>query len=321
LIQISPYCIKRDLERPGNLLQAHTKVQFQNDNQFPVDFKGYVIEQVPVEHPFQGIDGNGYVRRQLDTSNSPIKFPQGIRVAEGEKPELYRAGTPDYHSRGEEEAMKVIGINGSPRKGWNTHILAEEALRGAASRGAETELVHLYDLSFKGCASCFECKRKGGPSLGRCAVRDALGPVLDRVDACDALFLASPIYIGELSASTRALIERLTFQYISYEKDRKPLFTRRIPVGLIYTMNIPETALDQAGYRAKFTAYEALFTRIFGSARTLLSTETWQTEDYGLYGITMVSEAERRKRREEVFPRDRAKAFEMGAEFAARREP
>jgi multimeric flavodoxin WrbA len=213
--------------------------------------------------------------------------------------------------------MKIIGINGSPRKGWNTHILTEEALKGAASRGAETELIHLYDLNFKGCVSCFECKRRGGPSLGRCAVKDALRPVLDRIDACDALFLASPIYIGELSASMRALIERLTFQYISYEKDRKPLFTRRIPVGLIYTMNIPEAALDQAGYNAKFKAYEALFTRIFGSAKTLLSTETWQTEDYDRYGITMVSGADRRKRREEVFPQDRARAFALGAELAA----
>ncbi|GHU49213.1 hypothetical protein FACS1894200_07650 [Spirochaetia bacterium] len=27
--------------------------------------------------------------------------------------------------------MKTIAINGSPRKGWNTHILVEEARKGA----------------------------------------------------------------------------------------------------------------------------------------------------------------------------------------------
>ena len=115
----------------------------------------------------------------------------------------------------------------------------------------------------------------------------------------------------------RAFIERLTFQYISYEKDRRPRFKRRIPVGLIYTMNIPEVSLEEAGYTAKFKDYEALFTRIFGAARTLLSTETLQTKDYGKYGITMVSEADRKKRREEVFPRDCGKAFDLGAEFAS----
>ncbi|MDR2785816.1 MAG: flavodoxin family protein [Treponema sp.] len=212
--------------------------------------------------------------------------------------------------------MKVIGINGSPRKGWNTHTLTGEALKGAASRGAETELINLYDLNFKGCISCFECKRKDGHSPGRCAVQDELRPVLDKIDSCDAFFLASPIYINELSSAVRAFIERLTFQYISYEKDRKPRFKRRIPVGLIYTMNIPEASLEQAGYTAKFTAYEALFTHIFGAAKTLLSTETLQTRDYARYGITMVSEADRKKRREDVFPGDCGKAFDMGAEFA-----
>jgi len=47
--------------------------------------------------------------------------------------------------------MKIIAINGSPRKNKNTAILLEKALEGAASKGAETEIVHLYDIDFKGC--------------------------------------------------------------------------------------------------------------------------------------------------------------------------
>jgi len=58
--------------------------------------------------------------------------------------------------------MKVIAINGSPRKKWNTATLLEKALAGAASQGAETELMHLYDLNYKGCISCFACKTIGG---------------------------------------------------------------------------------------------------------------------------------------------------------------
>jgi multimeric flavodoxin WrbA len=191
----------------------------------------------------------------------------------------------------------------------------EEGLKGAASRGAETELVNLYDFDFRGCVSCFQCKRLDGSSLGRCAVQDRLWPLLDAIDSCDGLILGSPIYIGEVSASMRALVERLTFQYISYGRDRKSWFTRRIPVGLIYTMNIPESSLESAGYTAKFKFYEDLFTRLMGPVKTLLSTETWQTGDYGKYGMTMFDEGERRKRREAVFPRDRQRAFEMGAEF------
>jgi multimeric flavodoxin WrbA len=217
--------------------------------------------------------------------------------------------------------MKIIGINGSPRKGWNTHMLVEDGLKGAASKGAETELINLYDFNFRGCVSCFQCKRLEGPSLGRCAVQDSLRPTLDKIDASGGLILGSPLYIGEVTASMRALIERLTFQYISYGKDRKPRFARRIPVGLIYTMNVPEGALESGGYTAKFKFYEDLFTRILGPAKTLLSTETWQTEHYGMYGMTMFDEGERRKRREEVFPQDRRRAFDLGAGLCREKAP
>jgi hypothetical protein len=40
------------------------------------------------------------------------------------------------------QLMKVIAFNGSPRKKWNTATLLEKALEGAASQGAETELIH-----------------------------------------------------------------------------------------------------------------------------------------------------------------------------------
>ena len=54
---------------------------------------------------------------------------------------------------------KIIAINGSPRSGWNTDILVREAAAGAASTGAEVEVIDLYKLDkFTGCVSCFGCK-------------------------------------------------------------------------------------------------------------------------------------------------------------------
>jgi len=70
--------------------------------------------------------------------------------------------------------MKVLAFNGSPRKTWNTATLLNKALEGAASQGAETELIHLYDLNYKGCISCFACKTKGGKSYGKCPIQDDL---------------------------------------------------------------------------------------------------------------------------------------------------
>ncbi len=57
-----------------------------------------------------------------------------------------------------DKTMKIMAFNGSPRKKWNTATLLAKALEGAASRAAETELIHLYDLDYKACISCFACK-------------------------------------------------------------------------------------------------------------------------------------------------------------------
>jgi multimeric flavodoxin WrbA len=89
--------------------------------------------------------------------------------------------------------MKLITFNGSPRKKWNTATLLEHALKGAKSQGAKTELIHLYDLDYKGCTSCFACKRIGGKSYGHCAMKDDLRPVLKKAGAADAILVGSPI--------------------------------------------------------------------------------------------------------------------------------
>jgi multimeric flavodoxin WrbA len=47
--------------------------------------------------------------------------------------------------------MRVIAINGSPRKNGNTATMLKEVLAGAADAGAETRFIHLNDLDMKGC--------------------------------------------------------------------------------------------------------------------------------------------------------------------------
>jgi multimeric flavodoxin WrbA len=116
----------------------------------------------------------------------------------------------------------------------------------------------------------------------------------------------------------RAFIERLTFQYVTYRKERGTFFDRRIPVLSIYTMNINEALMKELRYDEKFDFYEERYNELLGGpARTMCSTETLQTGDYGQYEMSMFDGAARKKRREEVFPLDLQKAFTMGAEMAA----
>jgi multimeric flavodoxin WrbA len=209
----------------------------------------------------------------------------------------------------------VVAINGSPRKKWNTAMLLEKALEGAASQGAETELIHLYDLNFTGCTSCFACKLKGGKSYGKCAIKDELTPVLDRIAEADALILGSPIYFGTVTGETRSFMERLLFPYLAYTNPPTSLFGRKMQTAFIYTMNVSEQQMKDALYTVHTGLNENVLGRTFGYAESLFSFETLQFEDYGKVVFNYTDPEARKKRRKTVFPKDLEKAYELGKRF------
>ncbi|ARC86317.1 NADPH-dependent FMN reductase family protein [Clostridium argentinense CDC 2741] len=212
--------------------------------------------------------------------------------------------------------MKVIAINGSPRKNANTATLLRKALEGASSQGAETELINLYDFNYKGCISCFACKRIGGKSYGKCAINDDLTPIFKKIEEADALIFGSPIYFGDTTGAIRSFMERLMFPYAVYEENYPSLFKKKISTGFIYTMNISDDYVDEAGYKYNFKITENFMRNIFGSSESLLVTDTYQFDDYSKYVSTVWNEEKKAKRREEEFPNDCKKAFEMGVRFA-----
>jgi len=209
--------------------------------------------------------------------------------------------------------MKVIAINGSPRKNGNTAILLGKALEGATFKKAETEMIHLYDLNFKGCNSCFACKVLGGKSYGKCAVKDDLKELFNKIEAADAFILGSPIYLGEVTGEMRSFLERLFFQYLVYDKERSILVPKTLKTGFIFTMNAPEKVIKDLGYEQKFKGYEAILKRFFGSSKHLTVTDTLQFDDYSKYMAIGFNAGAKAKRRKEVFPVDCEKAYQFGA--------
>jgi multimeric flavodoxin WrbA len=212
--------------------------------------------------------------------------------------------------------MKIMAFNGSPRKEWNTATLLKKALEGASSQGAETELIHLYDLNYKGCISCFACKQKGGKNYGRCAVRDDLKPVFKKIETADALIFGSPIYLGNITGQMQSFLERLIFPYLTYTDPPVSLFPKKIATGFIYTMGLPEELMNEFGYPQRFASMDFLLTRIFGSSEKLLSFDTYQFKDYSKVVAPRFNPEKKLKRRQEIFPKDCQKAFETGARFA-----
>ena len=101
--------------------------------------------------------------------------------------------------------MKIVVVNGSPRAKGNTEMLAEAFLRGAREAGHEGSLINLREKKIAGCLGCQYCFSHDGV----CAQKDGMEDILAELDRADMLVLASPIYWFDVTAQTKAVIDRL----------------------------------------------------------------------------------------------------------------
>ncbi|AET69559.1 multimeric flavodoxin WrbA [Desulfosporosinus orientis DSM 765] len=213
--------------------------------------------------------------------------------------------------------MKVISINGSPRKNWNTDILLQKALNGAKSVGAQTEAIHLYDLNFKGCISCFACKKKNSKYIGHCAMKDDLTNVLEKILVSDVLLLGSPIYFGNVTGLMRSFLERLLFSNLSYNEGHRSVFPGKVSSGFIYTMNVPKEFINQVNYEALFQQNKTLLEILNGTSEFIISADTYQFDNYSKYEASRFNENHKAKVKAEQFPLDCQKAFDLGVKLAS----
>ena len=209
-------------------------------------------------------------------------------------------------------SKKIIAVNAGPRKGWNTDTLITEASKGAESAGAAVERFDLFRLEkYTGCISCFGCKRER--FKGRCICRDGPTPVLDAIRESDGLIIGSPNYLSGLTASFRALYERLVFQNLTYNLENPCCSERPVPVLLIMTSNAPDTM-----YSDMLRAYQQTLSRFVGPTDVLVSGDTLQLKDYSKtdWEWSMFDPEAKRLRHETVFPLECRAAFEKGVRLA-----
>ena len=209
--------------------------------------------------------------------------------------------------------MKVILLNGSPRKNWNTHRLLLEAERGAKEMGAETELIHLFELKFTDCKACFACKRRGNKTNGICAIRDDLRPVLEKIHEANAVIIGTPIYYGNMTGETASVIHRMLFPTTHYENDNSldELLPIKKKCGLIFSGNADPGYIHQGGGQT-FEVTASMIVMIFGSCELLYAGDTYQFSDYSKYYAGMFSEPHKAEVREIQFPKDLQNAYELG---------
>lgn len=205
--------------------------------------------------------------------------------------------------------MKVLAINGSPRKGWNTETLLQKALEGAASQGAQTEIIHPYDLQYRGCTSCLACKRKGAPHI--CFMRDELTPILQQMMEADVLIFGSPVYFHGISSGLSALLERFVYPSYIYNRQIPTVYEKTIPSAFVYTMNSTEEQLQK--HKDHLNPFEkGVATALRCEPALLYACNTWQYTDYDLYEHAMFSVESKKQQRAKQFPADCQHAFDLG---------
>lgn len=111
--------------------------------------------------------------------------------------------------------MKILLINGSPRRNGNTAAALAEMVRVFEAEGFETETVQIGAEAIRGCVACGGCRR-----LGKCVFDDAVNAIAPKFEAADALIVGTPVYYASANATLTALLDRL-FYSTPFDKTMK----------------------------------------------------------------------------------------------------
>ncbi|MBQ8893008.1 MAG: flavodoxin family protein [Clostridia bacterium] len=111
--------------------------------------------------------------------------------------------------------MKVLMINGSPHGKGNTSIALGEMEKIFKVEGIEVETLQVGQMDIRGCIGCFSCRKNG-----KCVFDDIVNEAAPKLEQCDGLVVASPVYYASANATLIALLDRL-FYSTSFNKSMK----------------------------------------------------------------------------------------------------
>ena len=117
--------------------------------------------------------------------------------------------------------MNLLAIVGSPRKGKATDTLVDRAIEGArdVDKDVEVTKINLIDRDIKHCRNCLACRdsNKPGP-VAKCAIRDDMDEIYERVLASDALVFGTPVHMGFATGLMTVFMERICWTFAKPEK-------------------------------------------------------------------------------------------------------
>ena len=110
--------------------------------------------------------------------------------------------------------MRVLLINGSPRREGNTFLALSEIAKVLEQEGIESEIVGVGTRAVRGCIACNTCKQHGD---NRCIFDDDIcNEVSARMAECDAVIVGSPVYYGQPNGTVLSLMQRMLYSAGKY---------------------------------------------------------------------------------------------------------
>lgn len=102
--------------------------------------------------------------------------------------------------------MKVVAINGSPRKDSNCEMCLEVIGKELTAQGISFEIVQ-PGANVHPCLACYHCLDTGDVHCVQ--ANDKVNEVIDKCLEADGIILASPVYHGGISGNMKCVLDRL----------------------------------------------------------------------------------------------------------------
>lgn len=102
--------------------------------------------------------------------------------------------------------MKVLMLNGSPHAEGNTAIALHEMRAIFEKEGVEVDYIQVGNLDVRGCRGCGYCFK-----AGKCVMDDLVNELAAKLEACDGMVIASPVYYAAANGTLVAVLDRLFY--------------------------------------------------------------------------------------------------------------
>lgn len=179
--------------------------------------------------------------------------------------------------------MKIIAITGSPHQDGITNTIFREVVRGAETKGFESETIDVNSINPASCQNCLSCRNNNTD----CVIDDGLKTYYNCLREADAVIIGGPVYYGMFCGN---LISFMSRHYCLSDSSRNI----RIPLGKQLIGVVSQKQSDPTLYEEFYNNYFSVFLHFGMQMKGIINS----------YGI---------KSKQEIQPELLKKAFDIGA--------